>query len=436
LGLVLGARLRLTVWYGGFILALLLVLGAIVFVLMSDRLDRQIDSALGDEALTFAPRLGELRDGGAAEPTVVLDIPTRQRSNEAEQNSVNDLAEQGRFPTQQLLIDDNGLVQESTLSVATKPAADGIEAASSQGSDLRTVEIRDARVRVYTVQVTLDDEPIGFVQAFRSLEDRDDTLSDLRTVFLVTGAFAAVIAIGIGFWLSGRALAPIRRNLQAQERFVADASHELRTPLTVVQASAELLLRHPDRSIGAESAMLEDIVEEAGRMTTLVRDLLDLSTIDQLPLPVGDSDLSAVAADAVRTMRSAAERGDIELQYAPADALSVRGDPAALGQVVRALVDNAIKYGGAGTRVSVSTRRDDGYAVLIIADDGPGIAREDQVRIFERFARVDKARSRALGGSGLGLAIARAIVERHRGTISVESTMGAGATFTVRLPVA
>ncbi len=432
MGLLLGARLRLMAWYVGFLIVLLAALGAIVFFLMSDRLDRQIDSALVDEALALAPRLGELVDGGFVEPTVVLDIPSAQQPVEAGHDALHELAEQGRFPTHQILTDLDGVVRDSTLGVPTTPVSAAIEAAAREGSDLRTAEVGDTRVRVYTVQVTLDGEAIGFVQSLRSLRDRDDTLADLLRVFVVVGVVAAGGAIGVGFWLSGRALEPIRKNLLAQEQFVADASHELRTPITIVQTSAELLLRHPDRPIGEESEVLEGIVEETGRMTTLVHDLLDLSGVDQLPLEEA-CDLGAVADDAVRTMRSAAEQAGIDLQCSSAEALLVRGDAAALGQVVRALVDNAIKYGGAGARVTVSTQRDGGDAVLVVSDDGPGIAAEDQARIFERFARVDKARSRALGGSGLGLAISRAIVERHRGSISLRSAPGAGAVFTVRL---
>ncbi len=433
IGLVLGARLRLTLWYGGFLIVLLGTLGAVVFFLMSDRLDRQIDSTLRDDAMALAPRLAELASGGFEEPTVVLDFAPLLGPLPADEDPLEELAEQDRFPTHQLLIDPNGLVRESTLGIPARPVAAGIGVAANRGSDLRTAEVAGTRVRVYTVEVQLDGEPIGFVQSFRSLHDRNDTLSDLRRVFIVAAVVAALGAVGIGLWLSGRALAPIRRNLLAQEQFVADASHELRTPISIVQTSAELLLRHPDRPIGEELDVLEGIVEETARMTTLVHDLLDLSSVDQLPLQLSACDLSEIATETVRTMESAAAQVGITLRQNTAPQLRVNGDAAALGQVVRALVDNAIKYGGPGSEIVVTAQREGGDALLVVADDGPGIAAEDQERIFERFARVDKARSRGLGGSGLGLAIARAIVEKHHGSLGLESAPGAGTVFTVRL---
>ncbi|HJN91714.1 MAG TPA: hypothetical protein QGF05_03170, partial [Dehalococcoidia bacterium] len=219
IGLVLGARLRLTLWYGGFLIVLLGTLGAVVFFLMSDRLDRQIDSTLRDDAMALAPRLAELASGGFEEPTVVLDFAPLLGPLPADEDPLEELAEQDRFPTHQLLIDPNGLVRESTLGIPARPVAAGIGVAANRGSDLRTAEVAGTRVRVYTVEVQLDGEPIGFVQSFRSLHDRNDTLSDLRRVFIVAAVVAALGAVGIGLWLSGRALAPIRRNLLAQEQF-------------------------------------------------------------------------------------------------------------------------------------------------------------------------------------------------------------------------
>lgn len=433
------ARLRLTAWYAGLLIVVLGVVGVPVVLLMTDRLDRQVDSALSDEVVAAAPLLGQLAAAGGAPLPVVQPAPTPGVHPEDEpphedDGILHELAESGQVPTHQLLLDLDGALLGSTLTIATVPLLAPITVAMARGVDVRTIDVEGERIRVRTERVALDGEPIGFVQAFHSLESRDDTAGVLARIFLIAGGVGSLVALLAGYWLSGRALAPIQRNLEAQEHFVADASHELRTPIAVVQSSADVLLRHPDHSIAEEREVVEGIAEEASRMGALVRNLLDLGTIDQAPLERRPVELSEIAAAAVEALRPRAQAQGMEITLEDSEGVWALGDHSALGQVARILVDNAVKYAGANSHVRLSVAESGREALLRVSDTGPGIPLEEQGRVFERFARVDKARSRAQGGSGLGLSIARAIVDRHEGRIELDSQRGEGATFTVVLP--
>ena len=169
-------------------------------------------------------------------------------------------------------------------------------------------------------------------------------------------------------------------------------------------------------------------------MGALVRDLLDLGTVAQAPIDRVDLDLRALVEEATRALAPIAEKRGVALHVEAGNAVSVEGDAAAIVRIVRILVDHAIAHTHSGTRVTVTVRDARDFVELRVSDDGPGIPLDEQERVFERFARVDKARARAQGGSGLGLAIARTLAGRHGGSIRLDSIPGEGATFTVRLP--
>jgi two-component system OmpR family sensor kinase len=225
-------------------------------------------------------------------------------------------------------------------------------------------------------------------------------------------------------------------------QFVADASHELRTPLTSIRGFAELHRQGAVTDPDEVSRLLARIEGEAKRMGLLVDDLLLLARLDQQrPLERAPVALDHIAAAAVEAARAAAPERPIELEVAgDGDPLVVDGDEPRLHQVVGNLLDNALAYSPAGTPVTVRvgrTRRDDAdLATAEVIDHGPGLTPEQAERVFERFYRVDAARSRALGGTGLGLSIVAAIVAAHGGTVEVDSAPGAGATFRVLLPAA
>ena len=221
--------------------------------------------------------------------------------------------------------------------------------------------------------------------------------------------------------------------------FVANASHELRTPLSTVIGYAETLADSSDLSPETLSSFGRTVRDEAQRMLRIIEDLMSLSRIeaDRFIAPNEEVRLQGIIAAAIGNV--AAARGQCEIAVdLPETVAAVRGDPAQLAQVIDNLLSNAIRYGcsGPSSKIDVKGRQDESWVSFSIQDYGPGIPREHLPRLTERFYRVDDARSRETGGTGLGLAIVKHIIERHRGTLDIKSTVGVGTIVTIRLPVA
>jgi heavy metal sensor kinase len=302
-------------------------------------------------------------------------------------------------------------------------------------------------------------------------------LRQLRTYFALFVPPVLVLAGVMGFFFVRRALAPVGRIRRQAERisranvservsvppesgelrdlaetfnemldrldrafqdlhnFAADAAHELRTPLATLRAELDTAIQQP-RSLEEHEGMLVSIAEEVARMNRIVSDLFTLAKIDmrQYALHKERVQLGALLEEARDVWEPSAEENGIELvQEGPS--VTVAGDPVALRRVFMNLIENAIKYNRPGGRIELSTRILPGKVIVQVRDTGIGIAAEDLPRLFRRFYRVDKARSRDSGGAGLGLAICKSFVEAHGGTISVESLPGAGTMFSVELPV-
>lgn len=230
----------------------------------------------------------------------------------------------------------------------------------------------------------------------------------------------------------------LRRLETIRTDFVANVSHELRTPITAISTSAETLLAGA-LSDPVEATEFVDVIDRhAKRLCQLVDDLLDLSKIESknFRLTLVDQDVVPIVAHVARLLEEPARKRRVDLRIErPDGALWCRVDRRALEQVLMNLLDNAIKYAGDGAHIVLASRpRPGGGVEISVADDGPGISPAHLGRIFERFYRVDAGRSRELGGTGLGLSIVKHIVELMNGTIDVESELGKGSTFTVRLP--
>ena len=218
-----------------------------------------------------------------------------------------------------------------------------------------------------------------------------------------------------------------------QTDFVANLSHELKTPIGAVAALADSLNGETETEVVWRLA--ERIVTESHRMSRIVDDLLDLSRVEFGGTEEWtDIDLGRVLVEVVSTNQHAAKRQGLGLSLTGSAELLMRGDRAQLVSMFSNLVDNAIKYSEAGGVVLVESATQGDEILVTVTDHGIGIAERDQKRIFERFYRVDKARSRATGGTGLGLSIVRHIVLEHGGSINVRSEEGVGSTFTVRMP--
>lgn len=271
-----------------------------------------------------------------------------------------------------------------------------------------------------------------------AIVDSETTMLRRLLIIILTATAAGMLAAVVaGYFLAGRALVPVSSAWEKQQQFVADASHELRTPLAVIKTNAELLLRYPDRTIREESVRITNVVRETNRMSRLVATLLTLARADagQLELAAEEVWLGDLVTAAAEQFRPLAEQKGVALGVTVEDGVTLRADRERLQQLFVILLDNALKYTPAGGSVSVTCRRQSGQSVLTVADTGVGIPPGDVPRIFDRFFRGDRARSRGAGGAGLGLAIARWIVESHGGKIRAESAVGAGTKIVVTLPV-
>ncbi len=227
-----------------------------------------------------------------------------------------------------------------------------------------------------------------------------------------------------------------RRVEELRRNFVVNASHELKTPVTSIRALAEALEVSVERGSERTPALLARLNEESDRLVQLVHDLLDLRRLEDVgPLERAPVDLVTLTEEVVGDLRPGAAEAGVELTTELGDRAMVAGVSEDLRLVVDNLVSNAIRYNHPGGHVWVRLRRDGSAYVLEVADTGVGIPHADLQRVFERFYRVDVARSRERGGTGLGLSLVRNAVERHGGTVEVESLLGTGSTFTARLPI-
>ena len=230
-------------------------------------------------------------------------------------------------------------------------------------------------------------------------------------------------------------LGRLENSFESQKQFIQDASHELRTPIAIAQTNIEVLEMDDKVTVKDYERLMNILKMNLERMSTLSEKLLLLSESEQGKANWSTVELVPLLTELATEFKTKAGESGINLELAPIEqSIPVFGDAFRLKQALVNLVDNAIKYNRPGGEVRIYARAEDAQVVVEIKDNGIGISRSDQQRIFERFYRVDKSRSRAQGGSGLGLAIVKKIAEEHGGTVSVESTSGVGSTFRITLP--
>ena len=219
---------------------------------------------------------------------------------------------------------------------------------------------------------------------------------------------------------------------EVRRDFVANASHELKTPTASIRALAETLTAASESDPAEVPRFAGQLEREALRLSRIVADLLDLSRLEEGPAEGGQVRLDRVVTEEAERLRERAVNAGLDLDIRT-EAVTVAGSARELSLLARNLVENAIQYTRPGGRVDVRVAAEDGAAVLSVADTGVGIPGRDLSRVFERFYRVDRARSRETGGTGLGLSIVKHVAENHGGTVGVESRLGEGSIFTVRL---
>jgi two-component system OmpR family sensor kinase len=342
-----------------------------------------------------------------------------------------------------------------------------------------SVYVDDLHLRVLSVPLVLGTRPIATIQLATNLLIVDQTLNLLVTVLLMGSVIAMAIAGVVGWLTTRRALAPLESVTQTalritraddlsrrisyqgppddevgqlihafnqtlqrleelfntQRRFLADVGHELRTPLTVIKGNVDLMQRFGE----TDEESLSSIENEVDRLTRMVGDLLLLAQAESGKLPLDNRvvELDTLLLEVLNQMNVLA-RDKVQLHLGDIDQVQVCGDQDRLKQVLMNLVGNAINYTPPGGMVTLGLEKEAGQSILTIQDTGQGIAEEDLPHVFERFYRGEKSRTRSRDGKGfgLGLSIAYWIVRNHGGRIEVESTEGAGTTFSVWLPLA
>ncbi|HRJ41271.1 MAG TPA: HAMP domain-containing sensor histidine kinase [Caldilineaceae bacterium] len=334
--------------------------------------------------------------------------------------------------------------------------------------------------RLISVPVPLSGQTAAYLQVARSMEPIDEALNALLVLLLFSGPIVMLLALAGGYWLAGRTLAPIERlrqeaaaisastveqreslsnhlpddevgrlartfddmltrlatSFQRQRRFTADASHELRTPLSILRGEVDVALEKP-RSPAIYVETLHSIQAEVERMSRLVSDLLVLSRRDndQLVLQKASVDISELLRNLTAQVSEQNEAEGMSFTSDLPARLLLCADLDRLIQLFLNLLDNVMAH-APGSQVSITASGSGNWVHVQVADTGPGIPPEHLPHIFERFYRVDPARSRARGGSGLGLAIAKEIALAHGGDIDVSSPAGGGTVFVVNLPLA
>ena len=406
-------RLRLTLGYVGIFALIVLLLGSVAVVGFLHELTRQQDDLLTQEARNQTSNLlnGENREvlatGSDEFGWVALELDGQVLDSDAAAPSLG-------LPSSELA---ERALQEDDMVSATIQGLDG--------------SVRAVSMPMYEES----GEVIGVIQYARSLRGVYEEINQLILVLLpLTLGALGLSAIG-GAYMAGRAVRPVREAFERQRSFIADASHELKTPLTLIRADAEVLLRgltNPD-----DKELADDVLAESDKMTAVLSDLLLIARLDAEKLTVRQEpfDLAGVISETVDRFVARAASEGVQLEARAPGKLRVRGDSERAAQILSILLDNALRHTPPEGSVSVVGHARDGFVEADVEDTGPGISPEHLPHVFERFYRVDTARSRSSGGTGLGLAIARDLARAQNGDLEAENAEDGGAVFRLKLPV-
>jgi signal transduction histidine kinase len=386
-------RLRMALSHGAMLALIVVFLGGVGYNLLGRSLERSASGAVSEAAREAAERV---RGGGSPFETPDGDVPSASA------------------------------VQVAVFLAGGPVVGERGEAPSwlrPQSTPIATIHAGGEPVRIATLPVRAHGRSIGTVVAARSLAPEDRLLDRVRLLLLLGGLAAVLTAAGAGWLLAGEAVKPVRRAYEAQASFAADASHELRTPLAFIRSGVEVLASQ-------DPALGDDVIREVEYLSGLTDRLLTMARADS-----GHLALEPRPVDVTELCRRAAARhqrawGLVANVTAPGPLFAL-ADPVSLEAALDTVLENVARHGGgtAELRGELGPK-----AVSIrIADHGPGMTTQQRERAFERFYRVDPARTRQAGGAGLGLALARIVVEAQRGSIDLEETAGGGLTVVMRL---
>ncbi len=405
-------RVRLTIGYVGVFALMLLLLGLVAVFGFSRALTSQQDELLAQEARNTTKNLLE--------------------------GSESELLATNSDEFGWIALEPNGEVMSRNWT--TRPLGlpdDGLFEKTLQKEEIVAATVRGTAGSARVVSMPMYDdsgEMVGVMQYARSLRRVHRTVNELVLVLLPLGIGGLGLAAIGGAYMAGRAVRPVRESFERQRAFIADASHELKTPLTLIRADTEVLQRGLEDPDARE--LVDDVLSEADRMNNILSDLLLVARLDADKLPVEQKnfDLVVVMSDIVDRFERRAGSADVRLEIEAPEKLLARGDPARTGQILSVLLDNALAHAPGGDSVAVAARAQDGFVEAVVRDAGPGIPPEHLPRIFERFHRADKARSRASGGTGLGLSIARDLARAQKGDLTAANAKDGGAVFRLKLP--
>lgn len=297
---------------------------------------------------------------------------------------------------------------------------------------------QDIHLMIASRSVYEDGQYVGQLYVGKDITFAYQLFKWLLIILLTIGIIFIGVAIFMSAVMSKRAMIPISRAFARQREFVADASHELRTPLSVLLSSVDAMEMTIDtKKEDFTGKLLSNMRQEVKRMTNLVSDLLTLARSDSniIERRTETFDYLPHAVKAIESVRPLADSKEIALYLEAPERLMVVGDSQRLSQLLYILLDNAIKYTPNGGDVRLVLFEKGQELCIKVQDTGIGIKKEEHHRIFERFYRADKSRSRQMGGHGLGLSIAKWIVETHQGTIKISSEIGNGTTFIIQIPI-
>jgi len=293
------------------------------------------------------------------------------------------------------------------------------------------------KARICTYTLVNKQGEMKTIQVIKNMAGEANVMSNAVNTLILMVLVGGVVSILCGYFLSGHSLAPVKEGVERQQEFLANASHELRTPIAVIMTNLEVVQADGNATVDSQKEWLGNAYEESKRMQRIVEDLMFLARADAGEVHGTEEpvDMVFLSQEVIERMLPVAMNRKIMLDWEmPDHPLMVMGDPSQLTQLLVIFVDNAVKYSDKGTTVTIVGREEESKIIIEVRDQGIGIAPEDQEKIFGRFYRVDKVRSREEGGTGLGLSIATWIVKKHRGTIQVKSEEKAGTTMIVSFP--
>jgi signal transduction histidine kinase len=410
-------RQRLSMAYVGILALILILFGTIVVVIFSQQATAQQDELLRQKA--------EAETSSAMNGTDTYAI----------------LGATAEYDIAVVAVPPDGSVEANVLEAASSGSSLGLpfeELARQAGQEeimvAATVDGPEGPVRVVSVPLFDSGEMTAIIQAAQSRQVVWEIVNRLVLILVSVGLVALLLAGVGGLFISRRALRPVRDALHRQRAFVANASHELKTPLTLIKLNAELVAREPTSPRNRN--VIEDQLSEIDRINTLVSDLLVLARLDADKLDVSREtfDLAKILTETADRFILRAAEEEILLDIEVPGELAALGDPRWTGQILAALLDNAMRFTPSGGRVTIAGRSDDGRVEASVTDTGPGISSEHLPHVFERFYRADTARGRSSGGTGLGLAIARDLAAIQGGEVVVRNAKNSGASFSLSLP--